>query len=75
MILPTDEAFRAMPVGFIEVLQADPVALKNYIYYHIMKGDIFSWDIPKKAAINSLNGHPLRLYFYAAKFLVSDQFI
>lgn len=69
LILPTDEAFRAMPSGFIEDLQADPIALKDYVLYHLMKGDIFSWDIPGRTVIKSLNGHVLRLYYYADEIL------
>lgn len=69
LVLPTDEAFRAMPASYVKDLQADPVALKDYVLYHIMKGNIFSWTVPGRTSVKSMNGHSLRLAHYMGGIL------
>ncbi|CAI9732898.1 Hypothetical predicted protein [Octopus vulgaris] len=68
LIAPTDEAFRNQPAGYIDDLKADKARIKHYVRYHLIHGDIFSWDISRSTNIRAQNGHILRFYYRSKHF-------
>ncbi|GAB1604277.1 periostin-like [Argonauta hians] len=68
LICPTDEAFRKQPADYIDNLMANKTLVTDYIRYHLVHGDIFSWDISHATNIRAQNGHILRFYFVSRDF-------
>lgn len=56
---PTDDAFRKLPTGALEVLLKDKAKLASIINAHVMRGAVLANDI-KPGAAASLQGHSLK---------------
>lgn len=42
---PTDAAFAALPAGTLDSLLADPAALRNTLFYHVVSGEALSGSL------------------------------
>ncbi|PJN94438.1 hypothetical protein CNY89_14495 [Amaricoccus sp. HAR-UPW-R2A-40] len=58
---PTNEAFKALPPGVFDALQADKAKLKDVVLYHFVEGEVPSEKLKGSAlSIAALNGKPLK---------------
>ncbi|KAL3879184.1 hypothetical protein ACJMK2_031493 [Sinanodonta woodiana] len=62
VLVPTNAAFAKIPQSDLDVVESDPGKLADMIQYHIVKGDVFSWDLATSEHLQSLNGHVIRVY-------------
>jgi uncharacterized surface protein with fasciclin (FAS1) repeats len=54
---PTDDAFKALPAGALDVLLADPTGLlTNALLYHMASGKLMSTDLSDGQIITTLSG-------------------
>jgi len=51
---PTDQAFGALPKGFVDKLLADKDALKEVLLYHVVAGKVEAADIPRELQAETL---------------------
>ncbi|XP_061164314.1 periostin-like [Saccostrea echinata] len=83
LLAPSDAAFAKVPAADLQALKADNAQLQEVLKYHVMKGEVFEWDLVNHEVIPSLNGHSIRVYvasssnaqrtyFNQAKVLVSE---
>ncbi|KAL5011412.1 hypothetical protein ScPMuIL_009963 [Solemya velum] len=62
LIVPTDAAFNKLTQTEIETIANDDYMLTNIMEYHIVKGEVFSFDLTSGIKMQSRNGHVLRVY-------------
>lgn len=62
LLAPSDAAFGKIPDSDLQALKADNAKLQEVLKYHVMKGEIFEWDLLNHEVISSLNGHSIRVY-------------
>lgn len=53
---PTDDAFAALPPGTLESLLADPEALTQVLFYHVVSGEVTAADVVNLSEAPTLNG-------------------
>ncbi|XP_033742177.1 periostin-like [Pecten maximus] len=62
IIAPVDSAFAKIPSEVAANLTANPNELANILQYHVVKGEIFTFDLKSGQVLTSLNGHSIRVY-------------
>ncbi|KAL3879183.1 hypothetical protein ACJMK2_031492 [Sinanodonta woodiana] len=62
VLVPSNAAFAKIPPKDLEQIESDPGKLADMIQYHIVKGDVFTWDLATSEHLQSLNGHVIRVY-------------
>ncbi|KAK3597681.1 hypothetical protein CHS0354_040056 [Potamilus streckersoni] len=62
VLVPTDAAFAKVPQRDLDLVESDPGKLADMLQYHVVKGDIFTWDLATSENLQSLNGHVIRVY-------------
>ncbi|XP_046354180.1 transforming growth factor-beta-induced protein ig-h3-like [Haliotis rufescens] len=62
ILAPVDSAFAAIPKDDLNKLLADKNDLANTLKYHVLQGEIFSWDIVTGRLVHSITGHAIRVY-------------
>ncbi|XP_060070233.1 transforming growth factor-beta-induced protein ig-h3-like [Ylistrum balloti] len=62
IIAPVDSAFAKIPSEVAANLTANPNELANVLQYHVVKGEIFTFDLRSGQVLTSLNGHSIRVY-------------
>lgn len=62
LLAPSDGAFAKVPADALQGLKTDNAKLQEVLKYHVMKGEIFEWDLQNHEVIPSLNGHSIRVY-------------
>ncbi|OWF45720.1 periostin-like isoform X2 [Mizuhopecten yessoensis] len=62
IIAPVDSAFAKIPSDVAANLTANPNVLANILQYHVIKGEIFTFDLKSGEVLTSLNGHAIRVY-------------
>ncbi|XP_022321616.2 transforming growth factor-beta-induced protein ig-h3-like [Crassostrea virginica] len=83
LLAPSDGAFAKVPADALQGLKTDNAKLQEVLKYHVMKGEIFEWDLQNHEVIPSLNGHSIRVYvrtssvnqttyFNQAKVIISE---
>ncbi|XP_064609862.1 protein sll1483-like [Liolophura sinensis] len=79
LLAPTDAAFGKLPEATLSSLQSDKAALTDVLKYHLIQGDIFSWDLLSGDRFTTLNGRRVKVttsgtttMFNGAKVLVHD---
>src|SRR5512141_2240192 len=60
---PTDEAFRKLPPGTLEVLlkPENKELLRSVLAYHVVPGRVSAADVVKLTSAKTVNGHELRI--------------
>ncbi len=58
---PTDEAFAKLPEGTVDLLLADPEALKQVLLYHVTEGTVLAEDVVKLKDAKTLNGQKVAI--------------
>ncbi|KAL4229900.1 hypothetical protein ACF0H5_010291 [Mactra antiquata] len=61
VIAPTNEAFKNVPAQDLQNLRSDVTKLKNVLLYHIVNGEIFTFDMKTFERADSLNGHVIHI--------------
>ena len=61
-LIPTDAAFAKIPAADLAAVGANTQTLTNVLQYHLINGDIFTWDLKTNELLTSLNGHVVRVY-------------
>ncbi|XP_045206841.2 transforming growth factor-beta-induced protein ig-h3-like [Mercenaria mercenaria] len=64
---PTNAAIGKVPAADLQALSGDANALQNVLLYHVVNGDIFSWDLRTGERLTSLNNHTIRVYSSGGK--------
>ena len=59
---PTDAAFDKIPAADLQALTSDNSGLANALKYHVVNGEIFTFDLRTGQHLMSLNGHDIRVY-------------
>lgn len=58
---PTNEAFKALPPGVFDELQADKAKLRDVVLYHFADGEVLAGKLKGSAlSLTALNGKPLK---------------
>jgi uncharacterized surface protein with fasciclin (FAS1) repeats len=58
---PTNEAFKALPPGVFDELQADKAKLRDVVLYHFAEGEVLAGKLKGSAlSLTALNGKPLK---------------
>ncbi len=69
---PTNTAFDALPVGALDALLADPEALKNVLFYHVVPGAIMAADITDGLVATTLQGDKVQFSLSGDTVLIND---
>jgi len=62
VLVPVNGAFDKLPVDELNAIKSDTNQLTNVLQYHVIKGDLFSFDLQSGLVVKSLNGHAVRVY-------------
>ncbi|XP_067663146.1 transforming growth factor-beta-induced protein ig-h3-like [Haliotis asinina] len=62
ILAPLNSAFDDIPKDDLNALLADTNDLANTLKYHVLQGEIFSWDIQTGRIVHSITGHAIRMY-------------
>ena len=69
---PTNDAFAALPEGALDALLADPEALKNVLFYHVVPGAIMAADITDGLVATTLQGDKVQFSLSGDSVLIND---
>ncbi|KAL4229896.1 hypothetical protein ACF0H5_010287 [Mactra antiquata] len=59
---PVDAAFSKIPAADLNALKNDLQALKDTLLYHVVNGELFTFDLRSREHVASLNNHQIRIY-------------
>jgi uncharacterized surface protein with fasciclin (FAS1) repeats len=62
IIMPTDAAVDSVPASELTALLHNSTQLDNVLRHHMVKGEIFSWDLKTGQTIQTASGHYIRVY-------------
>lgn len=62
IIAPTNDAFSKIPASDLQNLQGDMNTLKNVLQYHVVNGEVFTWDLRTGEHLTTITGHQIRVY-------------
>ena len=71
VFVPTDDAFKAVPVATVDALGKDKARLKAVLSYHVVPGTLTSGDV-KNGPVRTTQGGELSLYRSGA-FVTADE--
>jgi len=72
ILAPTDAAFAKVPASDIQALNNDMNALANVLKYHVINGEIFTFDLRTGERLNTINGHTIRVYASLNEFFFNQ---
>ncbi len=59
LFAPTDEAFAALPAGTLDALLADPEALTEVLFYHVVAGELTASDLESRSYVTTAQGQDI----------------
>jgi len=62
LIVPVDSAFAKLDPAELTNIQTTPGLLDEIVGVHVLRGELFSWDLIDGKTIVSMNGHFVRIY-------------
>ncbi|KAJ8297565.1 hypothetical protein KUTeg_024096, partial [Tegillarca granosa] len=62
VLIPVNSAFEKLPTDELNAITSDTNKLTDVLQYHVIKGDLFSFDLQSGLVVKSLNGHAVRVY-------------
>ena len=62
ILAPTNAAWSKLSSQELEGVLGDAALLKDVLQYHVVQGEVFSWDLPSGRVLTTLGGHAVRVY-------------
>ena len=60
--MPTNDAFGKLTTEEMNNIINDASALRDVLQYHVIQGEVFSWDLGNGRVLTTVNGHSIRVY-------------
>ena len=60
--MPTNDAFGKLTTEETNNVVNDANSLRDVLQYHVIQGEVFSWDLENGRVLTTLNGHTIRVY-------------
>jgi len=62
ILVPTNDAFAKLTSQELTDIMKDAALLRDVLEYHVLQGEVFSWDLPSGRILTTINGHSIRIY-------------
>jgi len=62
ILAPTNAAWSKLSSQELEGVLGDSALLKDVLQYHVIQGEVFSWDLTSGRVLTTLGGHAVRVY-------------